>query len=50
LVNPIGGPLHGESYLRVDEVRATPMAFGGLSQERRCIAGKLEVSPQRAVA
>jgi 4-oxalocrotonate tautomerase len=43
-------PLHGQSYLHVGEVRATPMAFGGLSQERRYIAGKLEVSPQRAAA
>jgi len=29
---------------------ATPMAFGGLTQERRYIAGKLEVAPQREAA
>ena len=44
------GPLHEETYLHVDEVRADAYGFGGLSQERRYIAGKLEVSPQRAAA
>ena len=42
------GPLHNESYLHVDEVRGEPYGFGGLTQERRYIAGKLDVSPQRA--
>ncbi|SHL84941.1 4-oxalocrotonate tautomerase [Bradyrhizobium lablabi] len=42
------GPLHNESYLHVDEVRGDAYGFGGLTQERRYIAGKLEVSPQRA--
>src|SRR3954471_5738264 len=44
------GPLHHESYLHVDEVRGDAYGFGGLTQERRYIAGKLEVSPQRAAA
>lgn len=44
------GPLHHESYAHVDEVRGDAYGFGGLSQERRYIAGKLEVSPQRAAA
>jgi 4-oxalocrotonate tautomerase len=39
------GPLHNESYLHVDEVKGDPYGFGGLSQERRYIAGKLEVPP-----
>jgi 4-oxalocrotonate tautomerase len=42
------GPLHRESYLHVDEVKGDAYGFGGLSQERRYIAGKLEVAPQRA--
>jgi hypothetical protein len=29
---------------------ATPMAFGGLTQERRYIAGKLDVAPYSAAA
>src|SRR6202142_745054 len=41
------GPLHNESYLHVDEVRGDAYGFGGLTQERRYIAGKLEVAPQR---
>jgi len=40
------GPLHNESYLHVDEVRGDAYGFGGLTQERRYIAGKLAVSPQ----
>ncbi len=44
------GPLHGETYLHVDEVKGDAYGFGGLTQERRYIAGKLEVSPQRAAA
>jgi 4-oxalocrotonate tautomerase len=44
------GPLHNESYLHVDEVRGDAYGFGGLTQERRYIAGKLDVSPQRAGA
>ncbi|MBR0716089.1 4-oxalocrotonate tautomerase family protein [Bradyrhizobium liaoningense] len=38
------GPLHHETYLHVDEVRGDAYGFGGLSQERRYIAGKLEVA------
>jgi 4-oxalocrotonate tautomerase len=44
------GPLHHESYAHVDEVKGDAYGFGGLSQERRYIAGKLEESPQRAAA
>ena len=44
------GPLHNETYLHVDEVKGDAYGFGGLTQERRYIAGKLEVSPQRAAA
>jgi 4-oxalocrotonate tautomerase len=42
------GPLHEETYLHVDEVRGDAYGFGGLSQERRYIAGKLEVPAKRA--
>jgi 4-oxalocrotonate tautomerase len=44
------GPLHNESYLHVDEVRGDAYGFGGLTQERRYIAGKLDVPPQRPAA
>jgi 4-oxalocrotonate tautomerase len=44
------GPLHHESYLHVDEVRGDAYGFGGLTQERRYIAGKLEVAPRSAAA
>jgi len=44
------GPLHEETYLHVDEVRGDAYGFGGLTQERRYIAGKLDVAPQRAAA
>jgi 4-oxalocrotonate tautomerase len=40
------GPLHTESYLHVDEVKGDSYGFGGLTQERRYIAGKLNVAPQ----
>ncbi|MDA9403833.1 tautomerase family protein [Bradyrhizobium sp. CCBAU 45389] len=42
------GPLHPETYLHVDEVRGDAYGFGGLTQERRYIAGKLEVAPKAA--
>ena len=42
------GPPHHESYLHVDEVRGDACGFGGLTQERRYIAGKLEAAPQSA--
>jgi 4-oxalocrotonate tautomerase len=44
------GPLHNESYLHVDEVRGDAYGFGGLTQERRYIAGKLEAAPQGVAA
>ena len=44
------GPLHEETYLHVDEVKGDAYGFGGLTQERRYIAGKLEVAAKRAAA
>ena len=44
------GPLHNESYLHVDEVKGDAYGFGGLTQERRYIAARLEVSPQGKAA
>ena len=44
------GPLHHESYAHVDEVKGDAYGFGGLTQERRYIAGKLEVAPEKAAA
>src|SRR4029078_5054825 len=44
------GPLHEESYAHVDEVKGDSYGFGGLTQERRYLAGQLEVAPQRAAA
>ena len=44
------GPLHTESYLHVDELRGDAYGFGGLTQERRYIAGKLNVAPQAPAA
>ncbi|WP_409188315.1 tautomerase family protein [Bradyrhizobium sp. RDM4] len=41
------GPLHPETYLHVDEVKGDAYGFGGLTQERRYIAGKLELSPEK---
>ncbi|MCK1718062.1 4-oxalocrotonate tautomerase family protein [Bradyrhizobium sp. 141] len=42
------GPLHPETYLHVDEVKGDAYGFGGLTQERRYIAGKLEVALKAA--
>jgi len=39
------GPLHTESYVHVHDARADGYGFGGLTQERRYIAGRLSVSP-----
>jgi 4-oxalocrotonate tautomerase len=44
------GPLHNESYLHVDEVKGDAYGFGGLTQERRYIAGKLQIAPQGKAA
>jgi 4-oxalocrotonate tautomerase len=35
------GPLHEESYVHAHEARADAYGFGGVTQERRYIAGKL---------
>ncbi len=42
------GPLHPETYLHVDEVRGDAYGFGGLTQERRYIAGKLDLALKAA--
>lgn len=42
------GPLHPETYLHVDEVKGDAYGFGGLTQERRYIAGKFGVAPEKA--
>ena len=42
-------PLHEESYAHVDEVKGDAYGFGGLTQERRYIAGKLEVAAKGGV-
>ncbi len=42
------GDLHHESYVHVDEVSADAYGFGGLTQERRYIASKLEVAARKA--
>ena len=44
------GPLHNESYAHVDEVKGDSYGFGGLTQERRYIAGQLEIAPEKAAA
>jgi 4-oxalocrotonate tautomerase len=49
-MDEILGPLHNESYLHVDEVKGDAYGFGGLTQERRYIAGKLQVAPQGKAA
>lgn len=38
------GDLHHESYVHVHDVAASAYGFGGLTQERRYIAGKLGVA------
>ena len=42
------GPLHPVTYAHVDEVRGDAYGFAGLTQERRYIAGKLEITLERA--
>ncbi|MGJ4927948.1 tautomerase family protein [Bradyrhizobium sp. HKCCYLS2038] len=44
------GPLHHETYLHVDEVRGDAYGFGGLTQERRYVAGKLGVPVEQGGA
>ena len=44
------GPLHEKSYAHVDEVKGDAYGFGGLAQESRYIAGKLDAVPQQAAA
>jgi 4-oxalocrotonate tautomerase len=44
------GDLHPESYVHVDEVSADAYGFGGLTQERRYIAAKLDTPPGLQVA
>ncbi|KQT16643.1 MAG: tautomerase family protein [Bradyrhizobium sp.] len=42
------GPLHPETYLHVDDVKGDAYGFGGQTQERRYIAGKLGMSFEAA--
>jgi 4-oxalocrotonate tautomerase len=44
------GPLHNETYVHVNDVRGDAYGYGGLTQERRYIAGKLAVAPRSAAA
>ena len=44
------GPLHNESYIYVHDARADAYGFGGLTHERRYIAGKLAAAPRSAAA
>ncbi len=37
------GPLHNETYVHVHDVRGDAYGFGGLTQDKRYIAGKLGV-------
>ena len=41
------GPLHEESYVHVEDVHAYAYGFGGLTQERRYIAAKLDATEER---
>lgn len=38
------GPLHPASYVHVDEVAADAFGYGGLTQERRYIAGQMGIA------
>jgi 4-oxalocrotonate tautomerase len=42
------GPLHEESYVYVNDARADAYGYGGLTQERRYIAGKLATCSEAA--
>jgi 4-oxalocrotonate tautomerase len=44
------GDLHEESYVHVDEVIADAYGFGGLTQERRYIAAKLQSAANERAA
>ncbi|MGN6460088.1 MAG: 4-oxalocrotonate tautomerase, partial [Pseudolabrys sp.] len=36
------GPLHSESYVHVNEVRGDAYGYGGVTQNERYIAGRLQ--------
>lgn len=38
------GPLHEECYVHVHDVRADAYGYGGLTQEKRYVAGKLKTA------
>lgn len=42
------GPLHNETYVHVNDVRGDAYGYGGLTQERRYIAGKLATAVKKA--
>jgi 4-oxalocrotonate tautomerase len=48
-MNALIGPLHGESYVHVNEVRGDAYGYGGLTQNERYFAGKV-TSPAKIAA
>ena len=42
------GPLHSESYVRVDDARGDAYGYGGLTQNERFIGGKLNAATKAA--
>ena len=47
-MNELIGPLHSESYVHVNEVRGDAYGYGGLTQNERYFAGKLEPAAKAA--
>jgi 4-oxalocrotonate tautomerase len=47
-MNELIGPLHGESYVHVNEVRGDAYGYGGLTQNERYFAGKLATATKTA--
>ena len=47
-MNRLIGPLHPESYVHVDDVRGDAYGYGGLTQNERYIAGKLQAAARVA--
>ncbi|WP_309085174.1 4-oxalocrotonate tautomerase family protein [Chelativorans sp.] len=43
------GPLHGESYVHVNEVRGDAYGYGGVTQNERYIAGRLKALGKAAL-
>jgi 4-oxalocrotonate tautomerase len=47
-MNELIGPLHGESYVHVNEVRGDGYGYGGVTQNERYLANKLAQSHKAA--